>query len=224
MAIKLHSKGNGRKQGQRWRGNKLNVSRNYLAKDLFPADGEIHWTWIRMVSCCFCLLLLCFLCKFVPVLCYLFMMPWPLLAVMSIICFWIDALLKGAEPHRRGCLDQVSCHWKTEQSKNWQERKMSLMQHEKECFFLSFLSCVSRFPVCPALCCPLGLSVFSPWCQSGTSLALTGEHRTCCWSWLPVTLLWFSFAKPGRCSLSGRAGQSDALATLSDCKLGLFKH
>lgn len=172
MAIKLHSKGNGRKQGQRWRGNKLNVSRNYLAKDLFPADGEIHWTWIRMVSCCFCLLLLCFLCKFVPVLCYLFMMPWPLLAVMSIICFWIDALLKGAEPHRRGCLDQVSCHWKTEQSKNWQERKMSLMQHEKECFFLSFLSCVSRFPVSPALCCPLGLSSAVHGAQCGTSLLL----------------------------------------------------
>lgn len=111
MAIKLHSRGDGRKQGQRWRGNKFNVCRNYLAKDLFPADGEIHWTWIRMVSCCFCPLLLCFLCKFVPVWCYLFVMPWPLLAVMSIICFWV-----GAEPHSKWvCLDQVSCHWKAEQ-------------------------------------------------------------------------------------------------------------
>lgn len=32
-------------------------------------------------------LLLRFLCKFVPVLHHLFTMPWPLLAVMSIICF-----------------------------------------------------------------------------------------------------------------------------------------
>lgn len=32
----------------------MSGSRLYLAKDLFPADREVHWTWIRTVSCCFC--------------------------------------------------------------------------------------------------------------------------------------------------------------------------
>lgn len=89
---------------------------------------------------------------------------------------------------------------------------MSLKQQEKQ-LFVYFLSSVSRFPLSPALCSLLGLSVCSPCAQCGTSLALRGQHRTCCWCVLPITLLCFSFTKTGRCSLRGQAGQSGTLAT-----------
>lgn len=78
------------------------------------------------------------------------MIPWLLLAVMSIMCFWKDALLKGAEPHGKGvCLDQISCHWNTEQKQELSGRETVFQASGRGsvCFFpwlcvqLSFFFC-----------------------------------------------------------------------------------